>query len=298
MFLGDYGEKWIDADGVRTRYFEAGEGRPVVLVHGGTMGDASGGANAEDWDRNFSDLAGRFRVITLDRVGQGYTDNPARDEDWTMAGAVRHLAVFLRALGGGPFNLVGHSRGGYVVARVALDYPALVESCVLVDSNTASPGHGRNEIVFALNPHKAGTLEASRWTYEKYSHKTDHVTDEWLAMKQKIAEHPKNRAAIARMKDEGLLHTLLLPELVADKEEFFARIERDGFRRPVLIFWGYNDPTAPLDLGLKLYGMIAARQSRAQFHIVNEAGHHSFRERAAEFNRVLTEFLEGVADGN
>ena len=33
-------------------------------------------------------------------------------------------------------------------------------------------------------------------------------------------------------------------------------------------------------------------------HIVNQAGHHSFRERAAEFNRVVTEFIEGVAHGD
>ena len=36
MFLSEYGEKWLDVDGVRTRYFEAGSGSvPVVLVHGG-----------------------------------------------------------------------------------------------------------------------------------------------------------------------------------------------------------------------------------------------------------------------
>jgi 2-hydroxy-6-oxonona-2,4-dienedioate hydrolase len=298
MFLQDYGEKWIDADNIRTRYFEAGEGQPVVLIHGGTMGDASGGANAEDWELNFSELAKKFRVIAIDRLGQGYTDKPTREADWTMAAAVRHAAAFLKAHGKGPYNLVGHSRGGYVAARVTLDYPKLVESCVIVDSNTASPGPGRNEIVFALNPYKPGTIASSRWTYEKYSYKTDHVTDAWIAMKQKITESPKNRQAIAKMKDEGLLHTLFLPNLVADTEDFFDGLERHGLQRPVLLFWGYNDPTAPLDLGWKLYDLIARRQPRTSLHIVNEAGHHSFRERAAEFNRVVTEFLEGVAHGS
>jgi 2-hydroxy-6-oxo-6-(2'-carboxyphenyl)-hexa-2,4-dienoate hydrolase len=116
------GEKWVDVDGIRTRYFEAGTGRPLVLVHGGTKGDSSGGANAEDFDRNFSELAEKFRVISADRLGQGYTDNPRRDEDWTMAASVRHFAGFLAALGYAPYNLVGHSRGGYVVARVTLDH--------------------------------------------------------------------------------------------------------------------------------------------------------------------------------
>ena len=298
MFLQEFGEKWLDVDGIRTRYFEAGEGRPVVLVHGGTKGDSSGGANAEDFELNFAALAKSFRVISIDRLGQGYTDNPKRDQDWTMAAAVHHLARFLELLGAGPYNLVGHSRGGYCVGRVTLDYPRLVESCVMIDSNTASPGASRNELVFALNPHKPGTLESSRWVYEKYSFKTDHVTDAWIAMKQKITDLPKNREAIAKMKTEGYLATRFLPELLADKEEFFEKIERTGFLRPVLLFWGYNDPTAPLPQGLELYDMIAAKQPRTSLHIVNEAGHHSFRERAAEFNRVIKEFVEGVGHGD
>ncbi len=297
-FLGDCEERWVDVDGIRTRYFEAGSGRTVVLVHGGTCGDASGGANAEDFDLNFAHLAKSYRVITLDRLGQGFTDNPKREEDWAMAGSCRHFAGFLRALGYGHYNLVGHSRGGYVALRTTLDHPKLVESCVMIDSNTASPGPGRNEIVFATNPYKAGTIEASRWGYEKYSCTTQHVTDAWIAMKQKITETPKNKEAVRMMKEVGLYATRFLPDLQEDKEEMFARLEKDGVLRPVLLFWGYNDPTAPLDLGMQLYKLIAKRQPRTSLHIVNQAGHHSFRERAAEFNRVVPEFLEGVAHGN
>ena len=104
MFLQEYGEKWVDVDGIRTRYFEAGSGRRVVLVHGGTKGDSSGGANAEDFHLNFAELAKKFHVISVDRLGQGYTDNPKRDEDWTMAASVRHFAGFLKALGQGPLQ--------------------------------------------------------------------------------------------------------------------------------------------------------------------------------------------------
>jgi 2-hydroxy-6-oxo-6-(2'-carboxyphenyl)-hexa-2,4-dienoate hydrolase len=100
------------------------------------------------------------------------------------------------------------------------------------------------------------------------------------------------------MKDDGFLHTRFLPELVEDKDEFFSKLEAVGIQRPTMLFWGYNDPTAPLDLGMELYDLIARKQPRASFHIVNQAGHHSFRERATEFNRVVTEFIEGVAHGN
>jgi pimeloyl-ACP methyl ester carboxylesterase len=299
MSLQQYGEKWLDVDGIRTRYFEAGEGdTPIVFIHGGQMGDASGGENAEDWDLNFPVLAKRFKVISIDRLGQGYTDNPNRDEDCTMAASVRHATRFLEKLGQGPYHLVGHSRGGYVTARITLDCPRLVNSCVIVDSNTAAPGTGRNDVVFCTNPHKPGTLASSRWVYENYSYKADHITDAWLAMKQKITESPRNKAAIAKMKDEGQMASRFLPQLLEDKDEFFMRIANDGFRRPILLVWAWNDPTAPMDLGMKLFDLIAQKHARLSMHIVNEGGHFSFRERPEEFNRVIADFVEGVRHGD
>ena len=299
MSLQAYGERWLDVDGIRTRYFEAGEGEtPIVFIHGGQMGDASGGENAEDWDLNFPALARHFKVISIDRIGQGYTDNPKRDEDCTMAASVRHVTRFLALLGKGPYNLVGHSRGGYVAARITLDTPRLVNSCVIVDSNTAAPGTGRNDVVFCTNPYVPGTLWSSRWVYEQYSFRSDHITDAWLAMKQKITESPKNKTAISKMHAEGQMASRFLPELLDDKDEFFMRIKADGFRRPIMLVWAWNDPTAPIDLGMKLYDAIAEKTARFSIHILNEGGHFSFRERPAGFNRVITEFVEGVAHGN
>jgi pimeloyl-ACP methyl ester carboxylesterase len=66
--LQEYREKRVDVDRIRTRCFEAGTGRPVVLLHGGTRGDASGGANEEDFHRNF---ARKFRLISVDRLAFG-----------------------------------------------------------------------------------------------------------------------------------------------------------------------------------------------------------------------------------
>jgi 2-hydroxy-6-oxo-6-(2'-carboxyphenyl)-hexa-2,4-dienoate hydrolase len=299
VFLHEFGEKWVEVDGIRTRYFEAGSGEaPIVLVHGGTCGDASGGANAEDFERNFSVLARSHKVIAVDRLGQGYTDIPKSDSDYTMRASCRHFAGFLKALGKTSYHVVGHSRGGYVACRTTLDHPRLVASCIIIDSGTAAPGVSRNEIVFALNPHKPGTLESSRYVYEHYSWGKEHVTEQWLDMKQKITVLPKNKQAIAKMKDEGLLHSQFLPELLVDREEMFMLLERDGLRRPVLLFWGYNDPAAPLSQGIRLYSMLAKRQPRTFMHIVNHSGHHSFRERAEEFNRVVSEFVKGVERGD
>jgi 2-hydroxy-6-oxo-6-(2'-carboxyphenyl)-hexa-2,4-dienoate hydrolase len=48
---------------------------------------------------NFDGLAELFHVFAVDKIGQGFTDNPKRDEDYTMAAVVQHAYGFLRTLG-------------------------------------------------------------------------------------------------------------------------------------------------------------------------------------------------------
>src|ERR1044071_10316572 len=104
--------RWIDVDGIRTRYFEAGKGEPVVFIYGGNFGTGDSACSADTWSNQLAPLAERFRAIAFDKVGQGETDNPKND-DYTMAAVWRHAAGFLRALKLPPVHLVGAPRGGH-----------------------------------------------------------------------------------------------------------------------------------------------------------------------------------------
>ena len=95
-------------------------------------------------------------------------------------------------------------------------------------------------------------------------------------------------------KKDGLGETVFNPLLVEDRESMYRHLREKAIERPVMLVWGFNDPTAQLDLGYALFELLAKHQPRCQMHIVNQSGHHSFRERAPEFNRILTDFFEGV----
>lgn len=289
--------RWATVVGTRTCYVEAGQGTPVVLIHGGTVGDAASATHAGDWAPVAPILAANHAVLALDRLGQGYTDAPRDASGYAMAASVAHVAAFLREIGRGPCHLVGHSRGGYVACRVALDHPELVRSATIVDSATCAPGVERNPFVFACNPHDPGTREAARWTYRAYSHSNAHVTERWLDSTLAILALDSTRETVRRMQDEGLHETVFAPRLRSDKEAMFARLAAEGLTRPVMLVWGAQDPTAPLASGHALYELFARRQPRAQMHVINAAGHFSYREQPAIFGRVLLEFLEGVECG-
>lgn len=285
-------EKYVEVDGIRTRYFEKGRGETLVLFHGGNFGSHDAADCALDWNLNFDTLSQWFHVFAVDKIGQGFTHNPLNDGDYTMAAVVKHALGFLHALGLNRVHIVGHSRGAYLVARMTLEQPDLMKSCILVDSNTLAPGVGRNDIVMANPPQPRLSRESQRWVLERYSFGHDHITEEWLDAVTQVAQQPKYREAVHKMEEAGLKTTLFLPQLARQKEETLGWLRDRGLNKPTLVVWGYNDPTAPLDMGLRLFDLITAREPKSQMHIINQAGHFSYREHPAEFNEVLRGFIQ------
>ena len=118
-------DRYIDVEGLRTRYWLAGSsGPPVVLIHGL-------GASAEIWSANIGALASRHRVYAPDLPGFGHTEMPSR-MDFSPAAYSRFIQNFMTAQGIGRASIVGHSLGGGVALRVILDDPGRVERIVLV----------------------------------------------------------------------------------------------------------------------------------------------------------------------
>ena len=287
-------ERFVDVDGVRTRYFDQGRGPTLVLIHGGHFGATTSADAAEDWDLNFDGLAQWARVIAFDKLGQGHTDNPRVDDDYTMAAVVRHAAATLRALGVENAHLIGHSRGGYVACRTTVDHPGLVATCTIVNSNTCAPGTGRNEYVFANNPEPRLSRAAQRWVLERYSYDPAHIGEEWLDVLVRIAERAEYRQAVAKMIDEGFQWTRFLPGLLADKEEMFRILGARGIQRPVLLVWSRNDETVSHAQTEALYRILAEKERRARWQVFDRAAHFSYREHSKRFNEVIKSFVHAA----
>lgn len=285
--------KFIDVAGIRTCYYEKGTGEPLILFHGGNFGSPDLADSSLDWDTVFDALSARYRVVAIDKIGQGRTGIPRRDEDYAMAAVVRHACAAMDALGIKSAHLVGHSRGAYLTCRMTLERPDRAKSCTIVDSNTCAPGISLNDIVFANPPEPRLGKQSQRWVAERYSFSTAHITESWLDDMVEIAAGAEYREAVRKMEDEGLKVRLFLPGLLRDKIEMFGWIRDRGMKRPTQLIWGYNDPTATMDQARALFDLIAQRERRAQLHVFNQSGHFTYREHPSAFIACLDGFIRG-----
>ncbi|MEK1894306.1 MAG: alpha/beta hydrolase [Rhizobium sp.] len=122
MKLKRYG---IYANGIRQHVVEAGEGPPVVLLHGFPETNFA-------WRFQIPVLAERYRVIAPDLRGYGETEKPATGYDKrNMALDLRELMKELQIE---KIALVGHDRGARVSTRFAKDYPDLIDRLVVMDN--------------------------------------------------------------------------------------------------------------------------------------------------------------------
>ena len=189
---------------------------------------------------------------------------------------------------------MGHSRGAFLTCRMTLEDPSRIKSNIMVDTATLGPGQGRNHIVFADTPQPYLSRDSQRWVMEKYSYNPKIVTDDWLDELTRVAALPKYRESVGKMLGQGLDEKLFQPELARQKAHTFDLLAAHGTRRPNLLVWGLDDPTATIDQGLALYEIVAHREPRTEMHVFNQAGHFSYREHPEAFNRLIVDYVRSL----
>ena len=265
-------ERYYDAAGIRTRCFEKGEGKPVILLHGG-------GGHAETWVRNLIPLSEKFRVLAIDYLGHGYTDKPKIT--YNLDAFSKHLLDFMDAAGIKKAHLVGESQGGQISVLTAHEHPERVDKLGLIVGGIPSNEHGymsgQNRLQ-ELNREATGmpTKETIRKRMEWLFHDPKTLPDELVDIRLKIYSQPDFQHVL-QTRDRTIYNLIdKIPKLQA----------------PILFFWTTHNPTCPWQVADKVHQSVPG----SRFVLVDKSGHWPQYERADIFNRTLLEFLEGSQD--
>ena len=147
--------RFVDVDGIRTHYLEAGAGPTVVLLHSGEYG----GCAEISWEHTIPALAPEFRVLAPDWLGFGRTDKLFDFGD-ARARVFGHMRRFLEVMGVAEADFIGNSMGGSNLARILAERPVIfpARSAVLCSGGGFTPETEARKVLLAY----AGTQEAMR----------------------------------------------------------------------------------------------------------------------------------------
>ena len=249
--------------GLSFYYVEAGEGRPLVLLHPAPF-------DHRVWLYQLLPLSGDFRVIAIDQRCFGRSSKP--ETPFSMAAYAEDLAGILDGLGIEAIDVIGLSLGGIVAQLLALDYPKRVRRMVLV-STTASTVRARYLRDRMQGFQSQGIAAYCREAIETFFRPEFRASALGQSLIESFAGHTP---------------WLTLPSLIRFYEalsdvDITSRLQ--DIRVPALVVVGSEDFT--LDQSQQL----AAGIPGAKLAVIPETGRCVPVEAPGQFNRLVKEFL-------
>lgn len=258
---------WVDVHGNDTYYVEAGDGPPLLFLHGNS-------SCSEAWWQQFEVFSDRYRCIAYDSINHGHSANSPRDE--AEPDRADELEGFLAALGIERPILAGNSMGANTLLRWATRHPnearALIPSGMgVVSASAAAPA--------ARPPLDLETL---------FLPIGDSLTDGFkVARPEMYQRYLRIRSTATRL--EALRHPRTLAARTT--EERAALGERaPSIGSPMLVVVGTLDRF--LEPARRLDGLV----EQAQLVEIEGAPHNVYYEAAQPYNEAVSAFLAGLED--
>ena len=267
-----------EVDGVRLHYLTAGQGAPLILLHGYAE-------TSRMWKPIIPLLAERFKVIAPDLPGIGDSAIPADGLDMKTS-AIR-IHALARKLGLEKARVVGHDIGLMVAYAYAAQFPAETEKLVVMDAFL--PGVDGWEAVYNNpnlwhfrfhGPTPELLVRGRERTYFDY-YWNDFAADKNHSLPE--ADRAAYTAAYSRpgRMRAGWAYFASFPETA----KYFAQLAQTKLTMPVLVIGGEKSLGEALAQQMKL---VASDVSVA---VLKDTGHWVLEERPKETTNALVKFL-------
>jgi len=269
----------------KLHYHDAGEGYPVIMLHGAGPG-ATGWSN---FSRNVAGLSSRYRMLALDFPGWGDSDTLDPTEYPRNAANAEATLLLMDELGIEKAALVGNSMGGAATLEFAARYPDRLSHCItmgagfFVGPNVYSPGGLTEGLRIVRETYQDPSPANFRRLVSIFVYDSSFVSDELCEMRSrnslKNPEHLKN--FLKGYGPNGAIGNWGLPP-----GELLAKLA--AYQGPSLFIHGRDDRVVPMENSLKLVSLVP----NSVAHIVNRCGHWTQIEHADAFNALIDAFLQ------
>ena len=271
------GAKTIQVNGQELAYVEAGQGEPLILVHGN-------GTDLRNWSKQIDEFGKHYRVIAYSRRCHYPNACTGREDDYTYAQHAKDLLALMDALKIQKARVVGHSYGASVVGIAATMGPERFTSIVLVEPNfrkllpqiqADQAQYSQNQIdammrkMFLKQHNLEGALHTyADWVRTGYWDQMDPVT------KQSMLDNGKAMIAYTAHGEA--------PEFTCETAKKLTM--------PMLVVYGEESPPNNRIISSTL----AECATAAKRAVIPNAMHTMHRQNPEAFNKAVLEFLSAV----
>ena len=265
------------------RYVEAGQGEPIILLHGQ-------GGYVENFTRNIAAFAEHFHVYALDCVWHGQGPQPEFNPE-LIPTFVDQVLDFMDWKGLDSAHFEGQSMGGWTAMRIAYEHPARVRKLALATTQgfVLKPEPGKvigglpggttltNFVSYLENP----TRENMRNRLLVLFANPDRLPEEVIDIRYKIYNHPTTNKSLLNVVKNYMGGAGAPPEKYIMTEKELAQI-----KAPTFVYWSENNPVPP-----PAGELLAAAIPGAKHYLVPDTGHWAQFENADIHNREILRFL-------
>lgn len=268
--------KFINLPNGMTYYEQEGPvyGAPVVFINGFSI-------PVYLWDHNFVPLAQvGFRTLRFDLFGRGYSDRPNIHYGPDLFD--RQLLTLLDALKiKTPVHLIGSSMGGIIATIFTDRHPDLVKKLILIDpaGMMAPPSFPVSAISVPIIGEVIMNLFGNKFLLPGMEKDLLHPE----AFPEYLAHY------LPQMEIKGFKRALLSTlrsRMLYHQRDVYLRVGQQ--ERSILLLWGKEDQTIPLSMGEQVKEALP----RADFRIIDQAGHVPHYELPDLVNPILIDFLK------
>lgn len=260
----------VEIEGVRIAYRRAGDGPPLVLLHGNPL-------DSREWRRQFDGLSDAFTVVAWDMPGCGRSSDPP--ETWSISDYVRCLASFIQALDLDRPHILGLSFGSGLALELYHRYPRIPRSLILASAYAGWAGSLSPE---AVEQRKQGMLRL-------ISSSPDQLASNLIPTLLTESAPPKLveelRAILLEFHPVGQRAILGAGFAEHDLRDVLPTVTV-----PTLLLYGDRDARSPMTVAEQLHASIPG----SQLIVIPGAGHLSDMEAPDRFNAEVAAFLRSL----
>lgn len=278
-------------NGVDLYYKVVGEGKPIVILHGGP------GLDHTYLLPQMGKLADNFKMIFYDQRASGGSSGNANSSSITLNNFVMDLEGIRKEFNLDKMNLMGHSWGGLLAMFYAIRYPDNLNSLILISTAAASSDFWKP---FSSNVKRNRTPEddlalVKLTASEDFKNKRAEVVQKYLKVffrvyfyNQSLGDDLNTQINKITAMNMDTINSLMIRNYLSN---YNIHEELSAINCPTLVLHGDSDPI-PSEFAKKIHERIR----NSKFILLKDCGHFPYVEAQKEFFDIMKDFLNELAN--